>query len=376
VRPLGPASMQFAVFTAVHSLAHPLITATRRLITRRFIWPRCKADVARWCRSCQHCQRGKITKQPPAATQPIPVPSRRFSHIHVDLVGPLPTSREGFRYLFTIIDRSTRWLEAVPVKTLEAATAADALVAGWVSRFGVPAFITSDRGTQFTSQIWEILCTRLGVHHIQTTAFHPCSNGMIERAHRQLKDALRARLASNDWPDHLPWVLLGLRAAPKEDSGISSAELVLGSPLVLPGQFLDAPEPPAEEFLRALRARPPLPPPTRALPPATPTAGPPATLLAARYVYVRRGGQVQPLAPLYAGPYLVVEAGPKTFKVQVGDNVETLSVDRLKPHTGGDPVQPAVPPRRGRPPKAAVPVASAATRTWADVVKGLGTGLA
>jgi len=124
-----------------------------------------------------------------------------------------------------------------------------------------------------------------------------------------------------------------------------------------------------------LRARPPLPPPTRALPPATPTAGPPATLLAARYVYVRRGGQVQPLAPLYAGPYLVVEAGPKTFKVQVGDNVETLSVDRLKPHTGGDPKQPAVPPWRGRPQKAAVPAASVTTRTWAEVVKGLGTGL-
>ncbi|MFN9979825.1 MAG: DDE-type integrase/transposase/recombinase, partial [bacterium] len=111
---------------------------------------------------------------------------------------------------------------------MEAATIADALVAGWVSRFGVPAVITSDRGTQFTSAVWEALCSRLQIQHITTTAFHPCSNGMVERCHRQLKDALRARSAANDWPDHLPWVLLGLRAAPKEDSAISSAEMVLG----------------------------------------------------------------------------------------------------------------------------------------------------
>ncbi len=76
---------------------------------------------------------------------------------------------------------------------------------------------------------------RLHIQHITTTAFHPCSNGMVERCHRQLKDALRARSEANDWPDHLPWVLLGLRAAPKEESVVSLAEMVLGDPLVLPG---------------------------------------------------------------------------------------------------------------------------------------------
>jgi hypothetical protein len=108
-----------------------------------------------------------VTRQPAAATQSIPVPEQRFTHLHMDLVG------EGFRYLFTIIDRSTRWVEAIPVKYMEAATIADTLVAGWVSRFGVPAVITSDCGTQFTSAIWEELCKRLNIQHITTTAFHP-----------------------------------------------------------------------------------------------------------------------------------------------------------------------------------------------------------
>jgi hypothetical protein len=255
-----------------------------------------------------------------------------------------------------MIDRSTRWLEAVPIRNVEAATAADALVLGWVSRFGVPDTITSDRGTQFTSAIWEVLCKRLGITHITTTAFHPCSNGMVERAHRQLKDALRSRLAANEWPDHLPWVLLGLRAAPKEDSGVSSAEMVLGEPLVLPGQSAaveKAASPPERSYRDALLSAPPRSVPTRPLPPPEKAQGLPGALLQCAAVYVRRGGSGPPLAPLYAGPFQVLERGPKFFKIQLGERVETVSVDRLKPHTGPGAFQPAVPPRRGRPPAVA-----------------------
>ncbi len=184
-----------------------------------------------------------------------------------------------------------------------------------------------------------------------TTAYHPQANGMVERAHRQLKDALRARLAGSSWPEHLPWVLLGLRVAPKEDSGISSAELVTGSPLTLPGEFVDVPEPPAEEFVRKLREAPAVNVrPTYAQ--VAEMANLPDALRVASHVYVRRGQVAPPLTPLYQGPYLVVERGPKVFKLDLGDRMDTVSVDRLKPHRGSAPVEAASAPRRGRPPLA------------------------
>ncbi len=75
-----------------------------------------------------------------------------------------------------------------------------------------------------------------------TTSYKPQANGLVERSHRQLKDALYAGGAGVDWPAHLPWVLLGLRAAPKEVSGISSAEAVFGQPLVMPGDVISSGE--------------------------------------------------------------------------------------------------------------------------------------
>ena len=109
-----------------------------------------------------------------------------------------------------MIDRSTRWVEVVPLTSTTATAFADALVAGWISRFGVPVAITTDRGAQLTSAVWQVLCKKLGIIHITTTAYHPQANGLVERFHCQLKDSMWARLAASDWPSHLPWVLLSL----------------------------------------------------------------------------------------------------------------------------------------------------------------------
>ena len=239
------------------------------------------------------------------------MPPRRFSHIHVDLVGPLPAS-EGFTHLFNVIDRTTCWAEVVPLRSTAAADCAHVLFRGWIARFGVPAAITSDRGSQFTSALWAALCGLLNIQHVQTTAYHPEGNGLVERFHRRLKDALRARCASPRWLEHLPWVMLGLRAAAREDSGVSLAQSVFGSELALPSELAANSELFVSQFLTKMQGV--LNNPSlfvtgtrhNTAEGRTAPAELPAALLTAPYVLVRRDGHVPPLELLSDGPYAVL----------------------------------------------------------------------
>jgi Integrase zinc binding domain len=120
LRPLVPAQFRREIFAAIHGLAHPGIRATRRLISSRFVWPGLAADFATWCRECQCCARAKVTRQPASAIQPIAVPTTRFSHIHMDLVGPLPAVADGTSFLLTAMDRSSHWAEALPLSSTSA----------------------------------------------------------------------------------------------------------------------------------------------------------------------------------------------------------------------------------------------------------------
>jgi cleavage and polyadenylation specificity factor subunit 1 len=148
-------------------------------------------------------------------------------------VGPLQYSN-NFNYIFTIIDRTSKWMEAIPLSDMSTAACAKALTFTWISHFGVPERITSDRGPQFTSNLWFKLCEMLHISHKQTTAYHPESKGAVQRLHRRLKDALCARAAAATWSKQLPFVLLRLRAQPREDTGLSPAEAVFGAPIVFP----------------------------------------------------------------------------------------------------------------------------------------------
>ena len=159
----------------------------------------------------------------------IPVPTRRFSHVHINIVGLLPSS-QGYSYLLTITSNS-------------AESCVRDFLSTWVSRFGVPAVLTSNRGAQFTSSVWSGVCVSLGILASTTTSFYPQSNGMMEWFHCSLKSALCSGLASLDWFLHLPLVLLGLRMVPKDDTGLASLSprlfifllsLVLDSSLEVP----------------------------------------------------------------------------------------------------------------------------------------------
>ncbi len=117
MRLLVPAALRCRVFEQLHSIAHLGVRATRCLIAARFVWPAMAADMAVRYRDCVACNRAKITRHVQAPVQQMEVPRRRFSHIHVDLVGPLPVSQDGYSHLLTVVDRSTRWPEAIPLRT-------------------------------------------------------------------------------------------------------------------------------------------------------------------------------------------------------------------------------------------------------------------
>ena len=152
-------------------------------------------------------------------------PTERFDHVHIDIVGPLPYAN-GFRYLLTCVDRFTRWPEAIPIVDIRAETVADAFFSMWIARYGTPATITTDRGAQFESKLWDNLCNQFGIIRNRTTSYHPQSNGMVERFHRQFKAAIVAHESPNPWTITLPAVLSGVRSAVKERLGRSAAEMI------------------------------------------------------------------------------------------------------------------------------------------------------
>ncbi len=257
-----------------------------------------------WAKQCVACQSSKIQTHIKAPLEKFGIPGRRFDHIHVDLVGPLPPS-DGFTHLLTVVDRFSRWPEAIPLHDTSTSSCVQALVSNWVARFGVPTDMSSDRGSQFTSQLWTSMAQLLGTQLHHTAAYHPQSNGLVERFHRHLKSALRARLTSPTWIQELPWVMLGIRTAPKEDLGCSSAELVYGAPLTVPGDFISTNATPSDVRLKLQRLRDQV----RSLAP-TPTSqhglvpsSIPRSLRNTKFVFIRRDAHRTPLQRPYEGPY-------------------------------------------------------------------------
>ena len=182
------------VFNSLHGLGHPSHTATKPLNNSRFGWHKMNSDIAnscRYCTLCTGCQTAKVSRQNRSVFRKFEEPTERFDHVHVDLVGPLPYSN-SFTYLLTCVDRFTRCAEAISIIDIRAKTVADAFFGGWVARFGTPATITTDRGAQFESRLWDTLCNQFGITRNRTTSYHPQSNGIVERFHRQLKDAIMA----------------------------------------------------------------------------------------------------------------------------------------------------------------------------------------
>ena len=245
----------------------------------------------------------------------------------------LPRNFAENRYLLTCVDRFTRWPEAIPMVDIRAETVADAFFSGWIARYGTPATITTDRGAQFESKLWDSLCNQFRIIRNRTTSYHPQSNSMVERFHRQLKAAIMAHESPNTWTITLPAVLLGVRSAVKERLGRSAAEMIYGTTLRLPGEFtkqytVDA-NTDLENYsdkLRVAMSR------LRLCPPRDRQQHNIfqfKEIATCTHVFLRRIAIAPPLTAPYDGPYKVVARSGRVMKILVIGKVETVS---LNPH--------------------------------------------
>ena len=291
-------------------------------------------DIARWCRTCKGCQTAKVSRHNTTVYGKFTEPTERFDHVHIDIVGPSPYAN-GFRYLLTCVDRFTRWPEAIPIVDIRAETVADAFFSGWIARYGTPATITTDRGAQFESKLWDNLCNQFGIIQNRTTSYHPQSNGMVERFHRQLKAAIMAHESPNPWTITLPAVLLGVCSAVKERLGRSAAEMIYGTTLRLPGDFTEQYTVDANtdlenysDKLRVAMSR------LRLCPPRDTQQHNIfqfKEIAICTHVFLRRIAIAPPLTAPYDGPYKVVARSGRVMKIPVKGKVETVSLDRVKP---------------------------------------------
>ncbi|KAK7922179.1 hypothetical protein WMY93_009081 [Mugilogobius chulae] len=236
---------------------HPGFNRTLAFLRQRFWWPSMSQDTRSFVSACSVCARSKSSHLPPAGLlHPLPIPSRPWSHIAVDFVTGLPIS-EGNNTILTIVDRFSKAVHFVPLPKLPSSSDTAKLLVQHVFRLhGIPTDIVSDRGPQFSSQVWKAFCQSLGSTVSLTSGYHPQSNGQTERANQDLESALRCITARNPttWSSFLPWVEYAHNSLVSSATGMSPFMVSLGfQPPLFPAQEIEVAVPSVQAHLRRCR---------------------------------------------------------------------------------------------------------------------------
>ena len=220
---------------------HLGIKKTLDRVVSEFFWQGVCGDVARFCKSCDICQRtiqkGRVTKVPLGKMPLIDTP---FKRVAVDIVGPIePRSDKKSRYILTMIDCATRYPEAVALPSIETERVAEALIAMF-SRVGIPSEMLMEHESRVTIEVMNEVSRLLSLQQLTTIPYRPYSKGPVERFHAMLKRVLLTMCAErpNDWDKYLPALLFAVREIPQESLGFSPFELLYGRNVRGPMQIL------------------------------------------------------------------------------------------------------------------------------------------
>ena len=220
---------------------HQGITKTRDRVLSQFWYPGITAEVVRFCKSCDICQRtvakGRVTRVPLGQ---MPIIETPFERVAVDLIGEIkPKTDRGHRWILTVIDYATRYPEAVALKDISTETVAEALVEIY-SRVGIPKEVLSDQGTQFVSNIMKEVSRLISVRQLITSPYHPICNGLVEKFNGTLKAMLKKVSSEKprDWDRYIAPLLFAYRGVKQESLGFSPFELLYGRSVRGPMEIL------------------------------------------------------------------------------------------------------------------------------------------
>lgn len=204
---------------------HPGREATREMLCRQFFWPHMANEVRQFLHNCDRCGRTKIWREAKRGLlKPLPIPQRFWTDISIDFMTDLPAAKKGDnRYLMVITDRLQKGcvLEAMP--SMDARLCAERFAKCWWRYHGFPKSITSDRGSNWTSQFWAELCKIVGIERKLTTAYNPRSDGHVERWNQEIQTILRGVVsyAQEDWPLFLDGTMFALNNRVNTTYGMS-----------------------------------------------------------------------------------------------------------------------------------------------------------
>lgn len=222
-----------------HTLGHVGTRKTLDVLREEYYWPNMEGDVRVHVQGCRPCAERKcVAVQLPRLTTVTGFP---FEKIALDITGPLPPAPNGYRYILGVIDYFSKFPMLIPLKTADARSVADVLFKRWISVFGVPWSIHSDRGTCFESELFKELCQIMGIKKTRSAPYYPQSDGLVERLFRTVKDMIYATTKTyrKDWRSVLPVVELGLRSTVSATTGFTPYQVVFGRTMRLPLTWMD-----------------------------------------------------------------------------------------------------------------------------------------
>lgn len=208
---------------------HLGIRKTTKRILAHFFWPGCYDDIKKYCHSCELCQKFVANKPPKHPLIKMPVISKPFHRVAIDLIGPFAKSSNGNRFALVMIDLATKYPDAVPLKHIDSNTVSEALL-DMFCRVGIPTEILHDQGAQFMSSVMRKFNQLLQIKSLRTSPYHPRCNGTCENFNKVLKTMMKKVASENPriWDRYLQPLLFAYREVPQSSTGFSPFEMLFG----------------------------------------------------------------------------------------------------------------------------------------------------